>query len=294
VKILVIHPGALGDILLALPAVGLLRRRFPEASVTIAGNLDFLEAVAAGYAERLLSVSTLPLERFFVSAPLEPEQLRFWRSFARIVCWMGADDPVFAANFKAANPCVLVARWRPSESEIRHVSRIFVDSLREWIGDVPEFEPARVALTEADREPAREWLARQGWDGTARITALHPGAGSAAKRWPVEKFRDLARRALESGDGAALVISGPAEPGLGAAVVAGLPPDRVWRAECLPLRLLAAVLSKCALFVGNDSGIAHLAAALGVRSVVLFGPTRPAHWAPAGSETICFTAERQK
>jgi heptosyltransferase-2 len=78
-----------------------------------------------------------------------------------------------------------------------------------------------------------------------------------------------------------LVVEGPAEPGLGWSLVEALGPGSVLAR--LPLPMLAGVLSHCRLYVGNDSGISHLAAAMGVPSVVLFGPTSPVHWAPLGA-----------
>jgi len=83
------------------------------------------------------------------------------------------------------------------------------------------------------------------------------------------------------GQGRLVVVEGPAEEGLGEDLAAGFGADAC-RARRLPLRILAAVLKHCRLFVGNDSGIAHLAAGLGLPCVVLFGPTSPAHWAPIG------------
>jgi len=102
---------------------------------------------------------------------------------------------------------------------------------------------------------------------------VHPGSGSAAKNWPAERFAEAARR-LSPGRPWLLVL-GPAEdetadwPG---AVVA-----REW-----PLRPLGAALSRAGLFLGNDSGVAHLAAASGAPTLTLFGPTDPALWAPVG------------
>jgi ADP-heptose:LPS heptosyltransferase len=103
--------------------------------------------------------------------------------------------------------------------------------------------------------------------------AVHPGSGSPAKNWPAERFAEAARR--RSGGRPCFLVLGPAEektvewPG---AVVA-----REW-----PLRVLGAALSRAGLVLGNDSGVAHLAAASGAPTLTLFGPTDPALWAPVG------------
>ncbi len=129
--------------------------------------------------------------------------------------------------------------------------------------------PPPLVFGEDERREAR---ARTGEldDG---FLAVHPGSGSPAKNWPAERFAEAARRL--SGGRSWLLVLGPAEeqpaawPG---AVVA-----REW-----PLRPLGAALSRAGLVLGNDSGVAHLAAASGAPTLTLFGPTDPALWAPVG------------
>jgi ADP-heptose:LPS heptosyltransferase len=111
-------------------------------------------------------------------------------------------------------------------------------------------------------------------------TLLHPGAGSGARRWPAERFAAVARAELADGRGV-VVTGGPGEAALAVAVArsAGLPPSAVHagRSDLLALvRLVAAA----ARVVCGDTGVAHLATALGTPSVVLFGPVSPARWGP--------------
>ena len=268
-RILVLHPGALGDIILALPALDALREHAPGAEVTLAGNRDCLDAVASGHAERMLSLATLPLHRLYAAGPLSPQDLGFWRSFDRIISWTGAGDPQFEHNLREIHPDVRIASARPSPEETRHVSQIFVDSLglpgRIEAG-LARVSPPAVACRETERGAA---------------FALHPGAGSREKRWPAERFRALARRLAERGEQVVL-FEGPAEAGLARAVAEGLPEESAGVVSGAGLAELVVILARCRAFVGNDSGVSHLAAALGVPTVALFGPTRPEHWAPRG------------
>jgi ADP-heptose:LPS heptosyltransferase len=282
VEILVLHPGALGDIILSLPAVSLLRNKFPSARITIAGNIDHFAPVMSEYAESVLSLSTLPLHHLYARGPLPEAEVRFWKSFDWIVSWTGAGDPEFTKNFQATHPNVCIASWRPMPGELRHVSQLFVDSLGADISYGVKAESARITLDSKVLEEAKQWLLARGWNGRDPLIALHPGAGSTTKRWPLVHFVELARHLVFQEKRKLLVIEGPAEPGLAKEITQALPEAAAIPAQLLNLNLLAAVIAQCAIFIGNDSGIAHLAAALGIRSVVLFGPTLPQHWAPLG------------
>lgn len=105
------------------------------------------------------------------------------------------------------------------------------------------------------------------------FVAIHPGSGSSAKNWPLDRFLEAARRL--AGGRPWLLAAGPAEDGLAA------PPEALLAREWHP-RVLGAALARAALFLGNDSGVTHLAAATGAPTLALFGPTDPALWAPVG------------
>jgi heptosyltransferase-3 len=111
--------------------------------------------------------------------------------------------------------------------------------------------------------------------------ALHPGSGAPAKTWPTDRF--LALAAVLSPGRPWLLVRGPAESAVSA------PPGAVVAHE-LPLRVLGAVLARAGLFVGNDSGVSHLAAAAGAPTLSLFGPTTPEVWSPLGPRVVTLRA----
>jgi hypothetical protein len=114
--------------------------------------------------------------------------------------------------------------------------------------------------------------------------ALHAGSGSPRKNWP--HFAALARRLAPAEP--FLVVEGPADRAVSQELLA-IPGARV--ARDLPPRLLGALLKEAGLFVGNDSGVSHLAAAFGARVLALFGPTDPSTWSPVGTEVTSLRAE---
>jgi ADP-heptose:LPS heptosyltransferase len=108
---------------------------------------------------------------------------------------------------------------------------------------------------------------------------IHPGAGALWKRWPAARFAEVAARLRAEGREVAL-IAGPADD---EAVRGVLERITLPVLRDLPPRILGAVLAHGSLYLGNDSGVSHLAAASGTRTVALFGPTDPVMWAPLGN-----------
>jgi heptosyltransferase-3 len=123
-----------------------------------------------------------------------------------------------------------------------------------------------------------------------RIIALAPTANWLPKIWPVERFV-AAFQALSGGDAVAAVIAGPGdtERAMAAPLLAALP-GAIDLVGCLSLPEIAAVLARVSLFVGNDSGLMHLAAASGAPTIGLFGPTNAAEYGPVGPRTKAVVA----
>jgi len=137
--------------------------------------------------------------------------------------------------------------------------------------------PPPLDWSEADHQDARVRTRHL----PPRFVAVHPGSGSPAKNWPADRFATVARR-LAAGHPWLLVL-GPAEadaPTFEGALLA-----RDW-----PVRTLGAALSRAGLYLGNDSGVSHLAAASGAPTLALFGPTHPALWSPVGPRVATLRA----
>jgi len=115
---------------------------------------------------------------------------------------------------------------------------------------------------------------------------IHPGSGSKKKVWPLERFFDLSRYLQEHLSSRILIVLGPAE---GPEVRKGFEeaaPGGPILVKGLSLIQLASVMEGCRLFVGNDSGVSHLAAALEIPTLAIFGPTDPKVWSPRGKNVM--------
>jgi ADP-heptose:LPS heptosyltransferase len=282
VEILILHPGALGDTILALPAIQLLHRTFPSDHFTLAGNLDHLDTIVSGYVECVQSFSSFPLNRLHASEKPSDEDVRFWKSHDCIVTWTGAANADFCRNLKAIHPNVCIAAWKPAPEDPRHVAQIFVDSLSSFIGLNRKYESARITPDAAVCDEGRLWLRAHGWNCRDPLTVIHPGAGGNWKRWPLSRFIDLARHLAVQEKRKLVIIEGPAEQGIAQQFPNEIPDSEVILSVGVDLKLLAGILAHCRIFIGNDSGLSHLAAAMGLQCVVLFGPTLPQRWAPLG------------
>lgn len=141
---------------------------------------------------------------------------------------------------------------------------------------------ARLVVSAEEKEWAENWLREQGVTAASPLLAVSPTAAyGSAKAWPPDRFREVVRRWLQNRPGAAvLLLGGQAEREKIAAIAKGLPANVLNLAGRLDLRRSIAVLSRCRLFVGNDSGLMHVAAALSVPLVAVFGPTEPGGTAP--------------
>jgi ADP-heptose:LPS heptosyltransferase len=147
------------------------------------------------------------------------------------------------------------------------------------LGLAPGVRAPRLVATREEIETGRLLLGALGWSDGDLLVGIHPGAGKAPNRWPAPYFGEAARRLLTREGIRILLFAGPKEEPLLDAM--GLPAGpRIARMTGLSLRQVAGLMSRLTLYLGNDTGTLHLAAALGVPTIGLYGPTDPAVWAP--------------
>jgi heptosyltransferase III len=273
--VLVVRAGALGDTLLTLPAICALRQRFPAARIEAVGApaawaalgpvVDRIHDADDPAAAPLLS--TRPL--LILPAPVAGAEL--------IVLWSSRTPSTIEAPVRAIAaspyppPGVHAAPWLLSTLRPLGITQV--------LDDLVPPRAAPLALSPDELATGRAVLDGLGLD---RPILIHPGAGAVWKRWPPDRFAHVARRLRDAGRPVAL-LAGPADRAAVDAVLARIDLPVL---ENLPPRTLAAVLSHAALYIGNDSGVTHLAALVGAPTLALFGPTDPASWSPLGRVRI--------
>lgn len=294
-RIAVLRAGALGDFIVTLPALAWLRRRFPQAHLTVYGHRAALEVVAGrGIVDRGYSFDlAVPPELFLPAAAVAGLWVAEWQAYDLCIVWL-RDHATVAENLRRlAKAAVLAAVPLPEPERGIHVTDHCLSTLAPLglhLSRLAESErrPA-IHLSEEERALGRAWLrAQPALAGEVRRwMVVHAGSGGAWKCWPAARYAELCLELWRKFGAAVLLVEGPADARQVGAVWRELQmrgqPGPVVHSTGLALRQLAAVLSCCDVYVGNDSGVTHLAAALDVPVVALFGPTDPRMWAPRGS-----------
>jgi lipopolysaccharide heptosyltransferase III len=283
-RILVIRGGAIGDFVLTLPAIKLLRDAFPQAHLEILGHRHIAAlAERRFYADAIRSLESGALASFFArDAVLPAEWTAHFASFDLIVSYLFDPDWIFQDNLKRCGIRMLIAG--PSKPNGGEHAALQLARPLEQLGLHLENRAAVIYPADEDRAFARDFLGQAG----TPVIALHPGSGSEKKNWPIERWKELGEHFFPTGS-MILVVGGEADDERLRLLEMAWKDKPVRFAKNLALPLVAA-LFEGSVFIGHDSGISHIAAAVGARCVGLFGPTDPAVWAPANENVTVLRA----
>lgn len=273
-RILVIRGGAIGDFILTLPALAALRRQFPQAHLEVLGYPHIVQlALAGGLVDRVQPIEARGLAGFFArDGQLAPDLASYFSGFNIIISYLYDPDKIFQANIaRCAAAQFIVAPHRPDETNRTHATAVYLKPLE------------RLAIFDADPVPRLPVHATR---NTQHVLALHPGSGSERKNWPEPHWAALLAKLVSETNWHLLLVGGEAEGQRLKRLAASLPAERGAVVQSLPLADLAHRLGSCAGFVGHDSGISHLAAALGLPCVVLWADTIEEIWRPQGDRVV--------
>ncbi|GHO44623.1 glycosyltransferase family 9 protein [Ktedonospora formicarum] len=279
----VIRPGALGDTLLALPIIQAIRERYENPQITFVGQAAILPLmIASGLITRALDFEDRRWGELFSPNGIQhPESLALLSDCQLVICWIRDIDGSIARNLRAVTSGrIIVAPGRPQSNTEMHI----IDYLANTI-EVTIDKQFTLQLRDPEQPPTVHKY--QGY------VAIHPGSGGIHKCWALEGYveiiQELWKRAIP-----VLMLAGPADRERLDALHQMLPdPPPMLFASLLnaPLLQVAQALYQCRGYLGNDSGITHLAALLGVPTLALFIASDPRLWQPYGSSIHVLTAQ---
>jgi heptosyltransferase-2 len=304
-KILVRAPNWVGDAVMAIPALEAIRRTHASAEIAILARPAVADLYREqGFANRVVEydksgrhkgwwgreklVAELSRERFDLAILLQNAFEAAW------LAWR-AGIPERAGYARDGRGPLLTEPIRvPRQGDIpRHESHYYLELIRRagWIESRGEIAPIRLRVPSAAHEAADASLLRAGARIGAWRCAIAPGASyGAAKCWPPERFAALADRLISECGADVILFGTPSEKEMAARICSAMKCNPISFVGQTSMRDLAALFSACSIFIGNDSGAMHVAAAAGLPVIGIFGPTDPEGTAPV---TPQFTLVRE-
>ena len=267
-KILVIRGGAIGDFVLTLPVLAALRRQFPDSHLEVLGYPHIAAlALHGGLADAVRPVEARALASFFTDmGDLDDATGHYFAGFQVIVSYLYDPDGFFAENVRACTKAQFIqGPHRPDEARPVHATAVLLKPLE------------RLAIFDADPVPCLRFAEPA---LTAPVLAVHPGSGSEKKNWPLPHWAKFLAHVMSGTDWNVLLVGGEAEGSRLTELAQPLPSSRVRLSQSQPLPELAKSLRTCLGFVGHDSGITHLAAAVGLPGLALWAESNEAIWHP--------------
>jgi lipopolysaccharide heptosyltransferase II len=293
-RILVVELWNIGDVVLTIPFLTQLRAVFPNARITLLGQ---------PHARVILEGTTLVDEYIETdlawtrTGPFDPFAYH-WRAFMRTVLELRRRkfDVAFQSRKHVRERVLLAlsgARRRvgyadqPDGSADRHKSDEWLDLLAGFGGAGDRLAYSRLKVSESERAWTEAFLFAHGVSSSDVVVGIHPGASVPKKRWPLERFREATRFVAQQPGVRPLVFVDPSGYGAALGEVDGVISAKV------DLRRMMALLKRCDVLLCNDSGPMHLAGALGVPTVAVFGSGIRRLFAPLGDGHELVTATHE-
>jgi heptosyltransferase III len=285
----IVHPGSLGDVLLALPAMRALRAAFPDHALGLLAQNEVGRLFMAAGAEvhKSFALEGPSLGKMLAGADTMDAEIEQWLSNCDVaVGWMSdADRRLHSAFLKFQIPHILISTPHSPGYRSVHQTDRFLETIMSIIS-APSHRQALQFPHDVMKEAASR-LTSIGILPSQPLVIIHPGSGSRHKCVAPGLFASLLKE-YQSNEVVTLVVGGPADMDqLAYLQRTYAQPFRVL--QNLDLLSMAGIIAQAHCFVGHDSGLTHLAACLHVPTVALFGPTDPHRWAPRGPHVSVVT-----
>ncbi len=294
-KILVRAPNWVGDAVMAIPALEMIRRTHVGDEICVLARPAVADLfLAQPFADRIILYDFRGNHRGWLGREKLIAELRKEKFGAAVLlqnafeaAWLTwrADIPERIGYARDARGPLLTKAIRvPREGEIpKHESHYYLELLRRagWIEAAREIPPIRLCVTETSRAAAESALRSAGARENAWRCAIAPGASyGAAKYWPPERFALLADRLISECGADVIFFGTPGENEIAARIRSKMKSPAISLVGETSMRDLAALFASCSIFIGNDSGAMHVAAAAGLPVIGIFGSTDPEGTAP--------------
>jgi len=305
-RALIIQPGAIGDCILTLPLASFVKDKLDLGGIDILGHTEYVGFLPGrSCIDGVRSIDALELNRLFAETTAfelkdRDSLIGAFSDYSWIITFLGGHESNFEQNLIYTANCshsaeVITLPTKPHQDNLEHVSAFYIRQFVELAGLSGQFRGSEtdtclIRANPADVAAGRKLLAEAGLNCRRKLVVIQPGSGGKEKCWHVGNFL-AAAAGLASKGFEVVFLLGPAErERFSKATIDCINSVAPCLAD-LPLTDVVGLLSCAEAFIGNDSGITHLAGALGVRTAVVFGPTEPALYKPVGPRVSVFTAE---
>lgn len=299
-RILITRTDRIGDVVLSLPAIKAVRKAFPDAYIAVVvrpraddilkGNPYVDEVIVydknkthKGILKNLGFIKRLRGRKF--------DMVLILHSTKRInlLCFLaGIPRRIGYARGKADFLLTDRIEYTKKLGE-KHEAEYSLDILR-YLGIEPEFSNPFIYVQDKDNQRAEEILKSFGINKGEKFAILHPGASCVSKMWPLENFAKIGDMLAENLKMKAMINLAPDQAGFGKKVMAMMKNQPVFFCDPTTLGEMAALFKKANLVISNDSGPVHIAAAVGVPVISIFGRNQkglsPVRWKPLGDKAI--------
>jgi len=266
-RFLFIYPGALGDLLLAAPVFQALREQNADAAIECVGSVPQIRLLPLlGLIDRVYSIDDRRFLPLFGGKNCPERLLSFFRSFDAVVFW------VSNLNVNCSDIPLKVLDPRPDPHPPVHHAQYLYQTVQSFLNLPARNVTSFYLKNEPDNRP-----------NYRPVLLVHPGSGSPAKNAPIDRFLVSAQKWKQKTGGEVLFLFGPADADVRQEFKKMAPPSEFSICDSPGFDDLIKRMASADFYLGNDSGVSHLAGVLNKRGLVFFRTTDPTIWRPLGT-----------
>ncbi len=304
----ILQPGAIGDCILTLPLAAFMKEILGLGGVDILGHSEYIGILPGRTCiDSISSIDSIDLHRLFVETKVfnlidRDPLIHAFSAYAWIATFIGGLDSNFEQNLIFTANCshsaeIITMSLKPPKSFSGHLTDFYIQHFIDQSGlplqpwQVPHGD-CLIKTTEMDIAKGKELLKGMRLGSGKKLVVIQPGSGGLHKCWHLDNFLAIAKKLISEGI-EVIFLLGPAE-------LDRFSTESIKKIEGiakyirdLSLEQVLELLSHANAFIGNDSGITHMAAGLGVRTLAVFGPTNPVVYKPIGPDVTIFVDDTE-